>query len=45
MGSTQSGMGIPLQGYFPTQPMNPMFPTPQATQPYMGGPSCFNQKS
>ena len=34
--------GISLQGDFPTQPMNPMFPTPQATQPHMGGPSGFN---
>ena len=37
-----NSMGIPPQGYFPTQVMNPMFPTPQPSQQqYMGGPSGF----
>jgi hypothetical protein len=38
-------VGISLQEYFPTQPMNPMFPTHQATQPHMGGPLGFNMPS
>jgi hypothetical protein len=33
-------MGIPLQGHFPTQTMNPMFATSQPSQQkYMGGPT------
>jgi hypothetical protein len=36
---------ISPQGDFPTQLVNPIFPTPQATQPYMGMPSGFNMLS
>jgi hypothetical protein len=39
-------MGIPSQGDFPAQTMNPMFPTPQPSQQqYMGGPPGFTMSS